>query len=142
MPPMFNLARGAALALALLPLAVSSPAYAHHDHHPQSRPTIYGHRGAAGYRPEHTLAAYRLGARMGADYIEPDLVSTKDHVLVARHENEIGGTTNVGGPPGVAAPQTTKRGDGGAGTRGVPQDFTPARLKTLPAQEGRPGNRP
>src|SRR3978361_2408384 len=59
-------------------------------------PIVIGHRGASGYRPEHTLASYELAARMGADYIEPDLVSTKDHVLVARHEPEIGGTTNVG----------------------------------------------
>ena len=52
-------------------------------------PLVIGHRGASGHRPEHTLAAYELAARLGADYIEPDLVSTKDHVLVARHENEI-----------------------------------------------------
>ena len=57
-------------------------------------PLVIGHRGAAGYRPEHTLASYELAARMGADLIEPDLVATKDHVLVARHENEIGGTTD------------------------------------------------
>src|SRR2546423_10694910 len=57
--------------------------------------TIFGHRGAAGYRPEHTLASYELAARMGADYIEPDLVTTKDGQLVARHEPEIGGTTDV-----------------------------------------------
>ena len=60
------------------------------------RPIVIGHRGASGYRPEHTLASYELAIAMGADYIEPDLVSTKDHVLVARHENDISGTT-VGG---------------------------------------------
>src|SRR3954454_16107574 len=54
--------------------------------------TIYGHRGAAGYRPEHTIGSYTLAARMGADYIEPDLVSTKDHVLVGRHDPELGAT--------------------------------------------------
>src|SRR4029453_3826649 len=54
---------------------------------------VIGHRGASGSRPEHTLASYRLAIEMGADYIEPDLVSTKDHVLVARHENDITGTT-------------------------------------------------
>jgi glycerophosphoryl diester phosphodiesterase len=58
-------------------------------------PVVIGHRGASGYRPEHTLASYELAARMGADFIEPDLVSTKDGVLVARHENEISGTTDV-----------------------------------------------
>jgi len=56
---------------------------------------VIGHRGTAGYRPEHTLASYELAARMGADFMEPDLVSTKDGVLVARHEPEIGGTTDV-----------------------------------------------
>ena len=56
---------------------------------------VIAHRGASGYGPEHTLGAYRLAIRMGADFIEPDLVSTKDGVLVARHENEISGTTDV-----------------------------------------------
>ena len=59
------------------------------------RPIVIGHRGASGYRPEHTLEGYRLAVEMGADFIEPDLVSTKDGVLIARHENEIGGTTDV-----------------------------------------------
>ena len=63
---------------------------------------MFGHRGASGYRPEHTLAAYRLAIRQGADYIEPDLVSTKDGVLVARHENEISGTTDVADHPEFA----------------------------------------
>ena len=69
---------------------------------------MIAHRGASGYRPEHTLAAYALGARMGADYIEPDLVSTKDGVLVARHENEISGTTDVADHPEFAGRRTTK----------------------------------
>ena len=64
---------------------------------------MIGHRGASGYRPEHTLEAYRLAIRMGADYIEPDLVSTPDGVLVARHENEISGTTDVPTRPEFAA---------------------------------------
>jgi glycerophosphoryl diester phosphodiesterase len=63
---------------------------------------IYGHRGAAGYRPEHTLESYRLAAGLGADLIEPDLVSTADHVLVARHEPAIGATTDVAGHPECA----------------------------------------
>ena len=58
-------------------------------------PLVIGHRGASGYRPEHTLESYRLAIEMGADFIEPDLVSTKDGVLIARHENEIGSTTDV-----------------------------------------------
>src|SRR5262252_5208314 len=62
---------------------------------PPERPLIIAHRGASGYRPEHTLEAYRLAVEMGADFIEPDLVATKDGVLVARHENEIGHTTDV-----------------------------------------------
>src|SRR3954468_4056961 len=139
MPPLFNLARGAALPLPLLPLAVSSPAYAHHDHHPQSRPTIYGHRGAAGYRPEHTLASYRVGARLGADYIEPDLVSTKDHVLVVRHEPAIGATTDVADHPEFAGRRATKVIDGITFANDwFTEDFTLAELKTLRAKERLP----
>src|SRR5580765_8783492 len=62
---------------------------------PPAQPLIIAHRGASGHRPEHTLQAYRLAVEMGADFIEPDLVSTKDGVLIARHENEIGATTDV-----------------------------------------------
>src|SRR5687767_5109116 len=74
----------------------------------QERPLVIAHRGASGYRPEHTLAAYELGARMGADYIELDLVATKDGVLVARHENEISQTTDVADHPEFADRRTTK----------------------------------
>jgi hypothetical protein len=74
----------------------------------QAKPLVIAHRGASGYRPEHTLASYELGARLGADYVEPDLVSTKDGVLVARHENEISGTTDVSTRPEFAARRTTK----------------------------------
>jgi glycerophosphoryl diester phosphodiesterase len=70
-------------------------------------PIVVGHRGASGYRPEHTLASYKLAIQLGADYIEPDLVSTKDRVLVARHENEIGGTTDVAAHPEFAARRIT-----------------------------------
>ena len=62
-------------------------------------PIIIGHRGASGYVPEHTLASYFLAIQQGADFVEPDLVSTRDGVLVARHENEIGGTTDVASHP-------------------------------------------
>src|SRR4051794_10329831 len=96
---------------------------------------IIGHRGAAGYRPEHTLASYELAARMGADYIEPDLVSTKDGVLVARHEPEISGTTDVADHPEFADRRTTKTVDGVQLTGWFTEDFTLAELKTLRAEE-------
>ncbi len=106
------------------------------------RPLVIGHRGASGYRPEHTLASYELAARMGADYVEPDLVSTKDGVLVARHENEIGGTTNVADKPEFAGRRTTKTIDGVALTGWFTEDFTLAELKTLRAKERIPDIRP
>jgi glycerophosphoryl diester phosphodiesterase len=96
---------------------------------------IVGHRGASGYRPEHTLASYELAARMGADYIEPDLVTTKDRVLVARHEPEIGGTTDVAAHPEFAGRKKTKLLDGVAVTGWFTEDFTLAELKTLRAKE-------
>ena len=73
---------------------------------------VIGHRGASGYRPEHTLASYELAARMGADYIEPDIVSTKDGVRVTRHENESSGTTDGAARPEFAARRTTTTSDG------------------------------
>jgi glycerophosphoryl diester phosphodiesterase len=103
--------------------------------HEQAKPLVFGHRGASGYRPEHTLASYELAARMGADYVEPDLVSTKDGVLVARHENEISGTTDVSKRPEFAARKTTKTIDGVALTGWFTEDFTLAELKTLRAAE-------
>ena len=106
------------------------------------RPLVIAHRGASGYRPEHTLAAYRLGARLGADYVEPDLVSTKDGVLVARHENEISGTTDVADHPEFADRRTTKTIDGVAFTGWFTEDFTLAELKTLRAKERIPALRP
>ena len=105
-------------------------------------PLVIGHRGASGYRPEHTLASYRLAVRMGADYIEPDLVSTKDGVLVARHENEIGGTTDVAAHPEFAARRTTKTIDGRPVTGWFTEDFLLAELKTLRAKERLPQVRP
>jgi len=97
--------------------------------------TVVGHRGASGYRPEHTLASYELAARMGADYIEPDLVSTRDGVLVARHEPEISGTTDVADHPEFTGRKTTKSLDGVATTGWFTEDFTLAELKTLRAKE-------
>ena len=98
-----------------------------------SKPLIIGHRGASGHRPEHTLEGYRLAAEMGADFIEPDLVSTKDGVLIARHENEIGGTTDVA----VKFPsrRTTKTVDGQAIPGWFTEDFTLAEIRTLRANE-------
>ncbi len=105
-------------------------------------PVVIGHRGASGYRPEHTLAAYELAIAQGADFVEPDLVSTSDGVLVARHENEIGGTTDVAVHPEFAARLTTKTIDGVALTGWFTEDFTLAELKTLRAVERIPGTRP
>src|SRR5579884_2910646 len=76
------------------------------------RPIVIAHRGASGYAPEHTLAAYIIAIEQGADYIEPDLVSTRDGVLIARHENEIGGTTDVAQRPEFAGRRTRKVVDG------------------------------
>jgi glycerophosphoryl diester phosphodiesterase len=101
----------------------------------EAKPLIFGHRGAAGYRPEHTLASYELAARMGADYIEPDLVSTKDGVLVARHEPEIGGTTDVADHPEFASRKAIKVLDGIPLTGWFTEDFTLSELKTLHAKE-------
>lgn len=105
-------------------------------------PLVIAHRGASGYRPEHTLAAYELAIRMGADYIEPDLVSTKDGVLVARHENEISGTTDVAVHPEFADRRTTKVIDGREVAGWFTEDFTREELKTLRAVERLPGVRP
>src|SRR3954464_5036327 len=130
-----------AAAAPALTAAVASPAPA--AGHARDRVTseVFGHRGAAGYRPEHTLASYELAARMGADYIEPDLVSTRDGVLVARHEPEIGGTTNVADHPEFTDRKTTKLLDGVATTGWFTEDFTLAELKTLRAKERIPNVR-
>ncbi|WP_027190033.1 glycerophosphodiester phosphodiesterase [Fundidesulfovibrio putealis] len=96
-------------------------------------PIVIGHRGACGYRPEHTLASYELAIEMGADFIEPDLVSTKDGVLVARHENEISGTTDVAEK--FPARKATKTIDGQKVEGWFTEDFTLAELKTLRAKE-------
>ena len=101
-------------------------------------PLVIGHRGASGYRPEHTLASYELAARMGADFIEPDVVSTKDHVLVVRHENEISETTDVADHPEFVARKATKTVDGVAVTGWFTEDFTLAELRTLRAKERLP----
>jgi glycerophosphoryl diester phosphodiesterase len=103
---------------------------------------VIGHRGASGYRPEHTLESYRLAIRQGADFIEPDLVATRDGVLVARHENEISGTTDVASHPEFAGRRTTKVVDGNTLTGWFTEDFTLAELKTLRVKERIPAVRP
>ena len=97
------------------------------------RPIVIAHRGASGHRPEHTLAAYSLAIDMGADFIEPDLVSTRDSVLVARHENEIGGTTDVAAK--YPDRKTTHTIDGRSVTGWFTEDFSLAELRTLRATE-------
>jgi glycerophosphoryl diester phosphodiesterase len=99
------------------------------------RPIVIAHRGACGYVPEHTLAAYALAIEMGADFIEPDLVMTKDGIPVARHENEISGTTDVADHPEFASREASKTIDGTEIHGWFTEDFTLAELKTLRAKE-------
>ncbi|MEV8365598.1 glycerophosphodiester phosphodiesterase [Streptomyces niveus] len=105
-------------------------------------PTIVGHRGASGYRPEHTLGSYQLALDMGAHVIEQDLVPTKDGHLVCRHENDITGTTDVADHPEFAGRKTTKSVDGVSLTGWFTEDFTLAELKKLRAKERIPQSRP
>ncbi|TVL93122.1 glycerophosphodiester phosphodiesterase [Streptomyces sp. SAJ15] len=104
-------------------------------------PTVIGHRGASGYRPEHTIGSYQLALDMGADVIEQDLVPTKDGHLVCRHENDITATTDVADHPEFAGRKTTKTVDGERLTGWFTEDFTLAELKTLRAKERIPGTR-
>lgn len=127
----------AAALLALLPAIAAAPPAA------AAEPfLVIAHRGASGERPEHTLAAYERAIDAGADYIEPDLVVTKDLVLVARHENEIGGTTDVAERPEFAARRRAKEIDGQLVNGWFVEDFTLAELRTLRAKERLPGVRP
>ena len=98
-----------------------------------SKPLVLAHRGASGYLPEHTLAAYKKAIEMGADFVEPDLVVTKDGQLVARHEPNITNTTDVSTKPEFAARKTTRKVDGIDETGWFTTDFTLAELKTLRA---------
>ena len=120
--------------LTLLVLLTGTPALA--------QPLIIAHRGASGERPEHTRAAYVLAVDQGADVIEPDLVLTKDGVFVDRHENEIGGTTDVGDRSQFSDRKTSKTIDGVTTTGWFTEDFTLAELKTLRAKERLPAFRP
>jgi glycerophosphoryl diester phosphodiesterase len=106
---------------------------------------VIAHRGASGERPEHTLESYRLAIEQGADYIEPDLVMSRDGVLIARHENEIGGTTDVADHPEFASRRRTQSIEGEPVVGWFTEDFTLAEIKTLRARERladlRPSNR-
>jgi len=103
---------------------------------------VIAHRGASGERPEHTLESYQRAVDQGADYIEPDLVMTRDGVLIARHENEIGGTTDVAQHPEFAQRRRTQVIDGETMTGWFTEDFTLAEIKTLRARERLPQLRP
>lgn len=107
-----------------------------------SKPIVIAHRGASGLRPEHTIAAYRLAIEQGADFIEPDLVLTADNVFIARHENDITGTTDVSTRPEFAGRKTTKIIDGASHTGWFAEDFTLREIKTLRAKERLPKFRP
>ncbi|WP_329339186.1 glycerophosphodiester phosphodiesterase family protein [Streptomyces sp. NBC_00663] len=126
--------RSLLLAAAATPVAAAVPAQAASHR----GPLVIGHRGAAGWRPEHTASAYTYGVQTGADWIEPDLVPTKDHVLVVRHENEISQTTDVTAHPEFADRRTTKTVDGRSVSGWFTEDFTLAELKTLRAVERLP----
>ena len=107
-----------------------------------STPLLIAHRGASGHLPEHTLPGYALAMLLGADYIEPDLVATRDGVLVARHENEIGGTTDVAAHEEFASRRRTQQIDGEQVTGWFTEDFTLAELRSLRARERLPQLRP
>lgn len=139
---------GLSLAVGLAFHATTACAAPPHHHTPQAEPLVIAHRGASGYLPEHTLAAYWMAIEQGADYIEPDLVITKDGVLVARHENAIAilnadgslreATTDVAERPEFASRKATKLIDGQSVTGWFTEDFTLAELKTLRARERLP----
>lgn len=129
------------LASALIPMSAQSADIGVKPAHLPEK-LVIGHRGASALRPEHTLAAYAKAIEDGADVIEPDLVMTKDGILVARHENEISGTTDVADRPEFAARKTSRLIDNVMTTGWFTEDFTLAELKTLRAKERIPLNRP
>jgi glycerophosphoryl diester phosphodiesterase len=129
----------AALTVTAVSTAAAAPGSSSDQH--ASAPLVLGHRGAAGHRPEHTTGGYDLAVAMGADYIEPDLVPTKDGVLVDRHEPEISQTTDVASHPEFADRKATKVIDSVTTTGWFTTDFTLAELKTLHAIERLPAIR-
>jgi glycerophosphoryl diester phosphodiesterase len=128
------------IALVLLLLATSTAAAA--EPGCPERPLVIAHRGASGDAPEHTMAAYELAILQGADVLEPDLVMTKDGVLVARHENEFGETSDVAQRPEFASRRTTRSLDGWEMTGWFVEDFTWSELRTVRARERIPDIRP
>jgi glycerophosphoryl diester phosphodiesterase len=120
----------------------SSGASAAPAHQSARLPIVIAHRGASAYRPEESKSAYELAIEMGADYIEPDIVSTKDHVLVARHDNWLNDTTDVANHPEFAGLKKTKTVDGVRRTDWFTEDFTFAQLRTLRLKERLPDLRP
>ena len=131
--------RHPSLVAAALSCAVATALVSANDRHGdgprEPKPLVLGHRGATGYLPEHTLASYQLAISQGADYIEPDLVATKDGVLIARHEVNITETTNVANHPEFASRRTTKTIDGIVETGWFADDFTLSEIKTLRARQ-------
>lgn len=109
---------------------------------PRSRPLVIGHRGAPGYRPEHSRSSYDLALAMGVDAVEPDVVVSRDGVLVVRHENEVSGTTDVADHPEFADRRTTRTIDGAELTGWFTEDFTWEELSTLRCRERIPHLRP
>ena len=135
------------LAVAALSACAAPPPRTQADAEPvvmatSAAPIVIAHRGASGYRPEHTLAAYELAIEQGADFIEPDLVPTADGVLIARHENELSGSTDVADRPEFADRRTTRRIDGVDVAGWFSEDFTLAEIRTLRAREPLPDLRP
>jgi glycerophosphoryl diester phosphodiesterase len=129
---MIKLPRRTAALLAVLTLLATASA----------PPLVIAHRGASGYLPEHTLAAYSVAILQGADFVEPDLVMTRDGHLIARHDNALDPTTDVARHPELASRKTTKTVDGQSITGWFSEDFTLAEIKTLRAIERIPGLRP
>ncbi len=122
------------LSVAIAMVAVAAPpAVAAADHSGDGDPLVIGHRGAAGYLPDHTLEGYALAIKLGADYVEPDLVSTRDGVLIARHEPNITTTTDVASRPEFAIRRRTAVVDGVSETGWFASDFTLAEIKRLRA---------
>jgi glycerophosphoryl diester phosphodiesterase len=120
------------VALAIV-AAVGPPAAVAHENRHEKRPLVIGHRGTAGYLPDHTLQGYKLAIELGADYIEPDLVSTKDGVLIARHEPNLIATTDVSKRPEFASRKTTMKVDGVDEEGFFASDFTLREIKKLRA---------
>ena len=134
----YSFPRFAAVAIAAATSALTaSPAAATYNTLNGDPPLVIAHRGASGLRPEHTLEAYLLAIQQGANYIEPDVVMTKDRFLIARHEPMLGGTTNVASLPQFASYKTTKVVDGVSTTDWFASDFTLAEIKTLRAIQPR-----